>query len=204
MPFITEEIWQRLPARPARKRALAGSGASIMRAPYPRASRRQADAEAERAMGTLMDAVTAIRNIRGEMRIAPGLRLDAALRPTPDHQALFEAHRPLVETLAHCRLTSDPQAIRPANSALAVVGGSEIYVALEGVVDLAAERVRLAKEIKRAADAVGFLEAKLGRSEFLERAPAEVVEKERDRLTEQRRLRAKLEASLAWISEGRR
>ncbi len=197
MPFITEEIWQRLPGR-------AGSEASIMIAPYPRVSRRQLDADAERAMATLMAAITAVRNIRGEMRIAPGVVLDVTLRPSAEDDPLFAAHRPLLEALARCRVTSDPQARRRANSALAVLGATELYVGLEGVVDLAAERTRLAKEIKRTGETIAFLETKLGRPEFVERAPAEVVEKERGRLDEQARLRAKLEASLAWISEGAR
>jgi valyl-tRNA synthetase len=194
MPFITEEIWQRLPDR-------ARAGESIMVAPYPRATRRQLDGDAERAMGAVMDVITAVRNIRGEMRIAPGVTLEVTLRPVGKHEALFAAQAPLIEALARGRLTSDPRARRPAGSALAVVGPSEIYVKLAGVVDLIAERARLEKEIKRAADAVAFLEAKLARPEFVERAPAPVVEKERQRLAEQRQLQAKLEGSLAWIRE---
>jgi len=75
-------------------------------------------------------------------------------------------------------------------------------VNLAGVVDLAAERQRLAKEVKKAEDEIAFLEGKLGRPEFVARAPAEVVERERGRLAEQRRLRAKLGESLRAIAEG--
>jgi valyl-tRNA synthetase len=70
------------------------------------------------------------------------------------------------------------------------------------VVDVAAERARLDKEIRKVAETVGFLEGKLGRADFVERAPAEIVEKERQRLREQQELRQKLEASLGWISGG--
>jgi valyl-tRNA synthetase len=194
MPFITEEIWQRLPH----------AGESIMRAPYPRAQRRHLDPTAERQLGVVMDAVTAIRNIRGEMRVAPGVVLDVTLRPAREHQALFRAEGALVEALARCRLTTDPRATRPPGSAFAGVGGSEIYVVLAGVVDLTTEGARLRKEIERAAERVAFLEAKLGRRDFLDRAPAEVVAKERERLDQQRQLKAKLEASLAWIHDGPR
>jgi valyl-tRNA synthetase len=69
-------------------------------------------------------------------------------------------------------------------------------------VDFAGERARLEKEVRRAAEQIVFLEAKLARADFVERAPAEVVAKERERLGEQRRLKAKLEASLAAIDEG--
>src|SRR5439155_717011 len=81
-------------------------------------------------------------------------------------------------------LTVDPRATRPRNSALGVVGGTELHVALEGVVDLAAERQRLEKEIRRAEEAIAFGRAKLARPEFAERAPAEIVEKEREKLVE--------------------
>jgi valyl-tRNA synthetase len=192
MPFITEEIWQRLPH----------SGESIVIAPYPRAGRRQPDAE--RAMTALMSLITAVRNIRGEMRIAPGVVLDVTLRPGRGHQGLARDHAPLIEALARCRLTVEPRATRPAGSALAIVGPSEVYVALAGVVDLAAERTRLDKEIARASEQITFLEGKLARPEFVERAPAEVVAKERDRLAAQRQVKAKLEGSLAAITEGQR
>ena len=192
MPFITEELWQRLPH----------AGDSIMVAPYPRARGRRGDPEAERAMRAVMDVTTAIRTIRGEMRIPPGVALAATLRPPRDARGLFEAGRPLVEALARARLTLDPDAARPRNSALAVVGTAELYVELEGVVDLAAERQRLQKEIGRAAEAIAFLRGKLARKEFVERAPVEIVERERERLGEQEALRAKLAASLGWIGDG--
>src|SRR5262249_49387586 len=80
MPFITEELWQRLP-RDNR------APESIMIAAYPKASRRQQDADAERAMAVVMDAVTAIRNIRGEMRIAPGVTLAVTVKPGGEHAA---------------------------------------------------------------------------------------------------------------------
>src|SRR5574341_757597 len=191
MPFITEEIWQRLPHR----------GDSIMVAPYPKARAKQRDPAAERAMGAVMDVVTAVRNIRGEMRIAPSATLAATLRPGRDAAELFEANAPLVETLARVRLTVDTRATRPRNSALAVAGGAEIYVDLAGVVDLAAERQRLEKAIKKAGETVGFLTAKLARPEFVQRAPEEVVERERARLVEQEALRAKLTASLTWLDD---
>ena len=194
MPFITEEIWQRLPEH----------GESIMLAPYPKVGRGHADAAAERDMAIVMDTVTAIRNIRGEMRISPATTLDVTARPVAEHAAVLGAASALIETLARVRLSIDPAASRPAGAALAVVGGAELYVSLEGVVDVAAERARLDKEIRKVAETVGFIEGKLARPEFVERAPAEIVEKERQRLAEQREVREKLEASLAWIrtSEG--
>ncbi|HEV8585071.1 MAG TPA: valine--tRNA ligase [Methylomirabilota bacterium] len=189
MPFITEEIWQRLPHE----------GDSIMIAPYPRASRRLVDRAAEREMAVVMGVVTAIRAIRGEMRVPPGVTLAATVKAAGAHVALLRAHAPLVESLARAACTIDPQATRPPSSALGVVGATEIYVGLEGIVDLAAERQRLEKEIRRADETIAFGRAKLARPEFAERAPADIVEKEREKVAAHEALRDKLVASLAWV-----
>jgi valyl-tRNA synthetase len=192
MPFITEELWQRLP----------GAGESIMIAPYPRPGREGGDEAAAHDMAVVMDAVTAIRTIRGEMRISPGTPLSVTIRPAADDRGLFAGATGLIGTLARAEVRVDPAASRQRDTALAVLGASELYVDLAGVVDLAAERARLEKEIRRAAEAVSFIEAKLGRADFVERAPTEIVEKERQRLREQRQTQAKLEASLGWIRDG--
>jgi valyl-tRNA synthetase len=189
MPFITEELWQRLPH----------DGESIMVAAYPKASRTGADPEAERQMAVLIQAVTAIRNIRGEMRISPAQTLSVIVKAAEGDEPLLSAHAGLIESLARARVTIDPRATRPRASALGVIGRSEIYVTLEGLVDLAAERQRLEKEIKRVGDAIAFTRGKLARPEFSERAPAEVVDKEREKLVEQEALHAKLVASLGWV-----
>jgi valyl-tRNA synthetase len=189
MPFITEELWQRVPHE----------GESIMVAPYPKATAAP-DVAAEREMGMVMQVITAIRNIRGEMRVSPAQTLTVTVKAAAGDGALLRAHGTLVEALARARVTVDPGATRPPGaSALGVVGQSEIYVELEGLVDLAAERQRLEKEIKRTAEAITFTRAKLSRPDFTERAPAEIVDKERDKLAEQEALHAKLVASLSWV-----
>ncbi len=197
MPFLTEELWQRLPAAVRR-------GESIMIAKYPRVVRKAIDHEAEEQFRVVTDLIGGIRNIRGEMRISPSMTLTAAVKPGGAHGPLIADTTGLIETLGRAHLTVDPAATRPPTSAIAVVGPTEIYVHLAGVVDLAGERARLEKEIKRATDTVDFLEAKLARPEFVERAPAAVVDKERERLGAEREVRAKLQASLAWIAEGGR
>jgi valyl-tRNA synthetase len=189
MPFITEDIWQRLPH----------AGESIMIAPYPRATAAMVSPDAERAMSLLMQTVTAIRNIRGEMRISPAQSLTVTVKAAPADEPLLREYSALVETLARARVTVDPAATRPRASALGIAGQSELYVELEGLVDLAAERQRLEKEIKRTADVIAFTRGKLARPDFTERAPAEVVEKERDKLAEHQALHDKLVASLSWI-----
>src|SRR5205809_1460644 len=146
MPFVTEELWQRLPH----------VGESIMIAPYPKAALLAPDDAVERFVVLVMGAVSAVRNIRGEMRIGPGTILNVVIRPADADAEVFAAHRPLIEALGRATVTVDRAASRPKGSALGVVGTSELYVDLAGVVDVAAERQRLQKEIKRATDSVGF------------------------------------------------
>jgi valyl-tRNA synthetase len=192
MPFITEEIWQRLPH----------DGPSVMLAPFPKPQRNDQDAGAERDMTVLMAVTTAIRNIRGEMRIPPSTTLRAVLKPaTAKTAGLLRAHAPLVQSLARCEATVDPRAARPRASAMAIAERVECFVPLEGLVDLDAERQRLAKEIKKVEEQIGFLEGKLKGKEFKRKAPREVVEREEGRLAEQREIRAKLLESLRRISE---
>ena len=198
MPFITEELWQRLP-RGAR------APESIMIAAYPKASRKNIDASAEAEMAYVMDLIGGIRNVRGEMRIPPSLTLTTDVKPGgPTERLILDTSAPLIQALARTQITIDPTATRAANTAITVAGQTEAYTHLAGVVDLAAERARLEKELKRVADTTGFLEAKLARPDFVERAPAAIVEKERERLAEQHQLRQKLEGSLAWLGEASR
>jgi valyl-tRNA synthetase len=189
MPFITEELWQRLPH----------DGVSIVTAPYPKAAAPTADPDVDRFVALVMGAISAIRTIRGEMRVGPGPILDVTVRPSADDMRVFTGHQALIESLGRVRLTVNVAATRPRGAALGVVGDSEIYVALAGIVDTAAERQRLEKEIKRTRDSITGTRAKLNRPDFVERAPAEVVEKERDKLAEQEALLAKLTASLGWL-----
>jgi valyl-tRNA synthetase len=196
MPFISEEIWQRLP-----RAAGADAPASIMVAPFPRPARGAHDAGAEAEMETVIGIVSAIRSIRSESRISPAAELHVVVKaPAGVTAAVVSEAAPLMGALARAVITVDPAAARPPQSAVSVAQGAEIFVRLEGVVDLAAERQRLAREIERAAKEIAFLESKLGRPDFVERAPAEIVARERERLAEQQAAREKLTASLAALT----
>jgi valyl-tRNA synthetase len=190
MPFITEEIWQRLPkARPA--------AAHVMVAAYPRPRRSAIDAAAEAEMGLLMAVVTAVRNVRSEMQVPPARSVRVVIRP-PDaaRAAVLRAGAAPLAALARADLEVDPAATRPPRSAVAVVEECEIYVPLEGLVDVDAERQRLTRELGRVEDELSRLDTKLGRAEFRERAPAEVVSREEARREAQAALRAKLRDAL--------
>jgi valyl-tRNA synthetase len=190
MPFISEELWQRLPH----------TGESIMIAPFPKASRKARDPEAERLMAPVLDFVSAIRTVRSESRISPAVELQVSVRPAnPEVAAALGASTAVIGSLARAALTVAADGARPAGSAVATTPSGDVFVRLEGVVDFDAERQRLRKEVERAQKEIAFLEGKLGRREFVERAPAEVVERERARLAEQRQTEQKLAASLAAL-----
>jgi valyl-tRNA synthetase len=190
MPFISEELWQRLPHQ----------GDSIMIAPFPKASRKGRDPEAERLMAPVLDFVSAIRTIRSESRISPAVELAVSVKPAgPEVAAALASGAAVIGSLARAAITVAADGARPANSAMAATPSGDVFVRLEGVVDFEAERQRLRKEVERARKEIAFLEGKLGRPDFVERAPAEVVERERARLTEQRQTEQKLAASLAAL-----
>jgi valyl-tRNA synthetase len=190
MPFISEELWQRLPHK----------GESIMIAPFPKAIRKGRDPEAERLMAPVLDFVSAIRTVRSESRISPAVELAVTVKPSgPEVAAALESSLVVIGSLARAAITVSRDGARPAGSAVATTPSGDVFVRLEGVVDFEAERQRLRKEIERSRKEITFLEGKLGRPDFVERAPAEVVERERERLAEQRQIEQKLTTSLAAL-----
>jgi valyl-tRNA synthetase len=197
MPFISEELWQRLPHQ---GESIPAPARSIMIAPFPKAGRKGRDPEAERLMAPILDFVSAIRTIRSESRISPAVELAVSVKPAdPEVAGALAAGAAVIGSLARAAIAVAADGARPANSAMAATPSGDVFVRLEGVVDFEAERARLRKEVERARKEIAFLEGKLGRADFVERAPALVVERERARLTEQRETEQKLAASLAAL-----
>ncbi len=189
MPFITEEIWQRVAP-------LAGcSGETIARQPYPQPDPDRIDAAATDEMAWIMAFVLGVRRIRGEMNIALGRPLPILLQggEARDHERLA-AHWHYLEPLA--RLASarrlEPDEAAP-ESATALVGTLKILIPMAGLIDRDAELARLAKETARRRKDLERGERKLANADFLERAPAEVVDKERRRVAELRDALARLD-----------
>jgi valyl-tRNA synthetase len=176
MPFITEELWQKVAP-------LAGrSGDSICVAAYPVAQANKIDAEAEAEIAAFKQLVDACRNLRGELGMSPAQRLP--LLACGD-VALLERHRPALQALAKI---SDvrifpaeaewTQAVQAAPTT--VVGGTRLALFIE--VDVAAERERLGKDVLRLQGEIVKAQGKLGNASFVDRAPPAVVEQERQRL----------------------
>src|SRR5262249_2477608 len=178
MPFISEEIWQRLPRE---SRAKTKSPGSIMVAAFPKAERKGRDAAAEREMAPVVAVVSAIRTVRSESRISPAVELAVTVACAPTKASKLRAAVPLIGALARASVTIDPRASRPAQSAHAVADGADVFVHLEGVVDVAAERARLQKEIDKARKEAAFVAEKVARPDFVQRAASGVVARDQAR-----------------------
>jgi valyl-tRNA synthetase len=193
MPFVTEEVWQRLP-KPA---SLSGS---IVVALYPTADESLLDPRAEADMDLLQRLTTEVRNLRAMSNVPPGKRVAAAVVCPPALERLVAAHAALLcdlGKLGELRL----ERTRPTGAAMVAGGFAEVEVFLNllGVVDLAAERARLTRELeKRRADLAG-VERKLEKADFLARAPAAVVKKERERARAAREEVERLERNLLGL-----
>ncbi len=174
MPFLTEEIWGNLPV----------TGESIMIQAWPE-SPAYYDAIAEDNMTLLMEVIKATRNIRAEMKVSPGQKIEILiLAPDALQRAVLETGKADVLKLtggASLELF-DALAEKPKLAASAVLEGVEIYLPLKGLMDLDKEVARLEKEISQAGKEKQSLEAKLSNSGFTSKAPAQVVAKERERL----------------------
>ncbi len=172
MPFVTEEIWHTLP----------GTRGSIMNAVFPadredRADTRSED-QAESDMGLLIELISAIRNIRGEMNIAPSVALAATVQTRDSKlKTLIDRQQGIVMNLAKLSAFEVNQSTRrPKSSATAVVGGATIFIPLEGVIDFDLEVRRLEKEINKLAKELAVVSKKLENKNFLSKAPHDVVE----------------------------
>jgi len=193
MPFITEEIWQTLPKAGAGfvGRGSAGADckppASIMLAAYPRWKQEWAafdDGAAE--MELVMAVISGIRNIRGEMEVPPSKSIAAVLdcKSTTSLQ-LLKKNEVYIMGLARLSDLAIGQGVeRPTDAALQVTGDVEIVVPLKGLVNVEEEEKRLLKEIGKIDKDMEFLGGKLENPSFVERAPADVVAKEREKLAE--------------------
>jgi len=173
IPFITEELWQKVAPLAGKK------GETIMLAPYPKSQPEKIDEAAERDMAVLKEWTNATRNLRAEAKLPPGERLPlyaTAEPPVTDIAATLAAVRVLARLSDVKKVASLPDSPSP----VAVVGEARLMLYKE--VDPAAERGRLQKETARLAGEIAKAQVKLSNASFVERAPAQVVAQERERL----------------------
>ncbi|MEW6231561.1 MAG: valine--tRNA ligase [Chloroflexota bacterium] len=198
MPFVTEEIWQHLlfskaaamvlpnlPGEPALFTSKEGGRGSIMVAPYPQAEERYYNDAAEREMGLVLEIVRAIRNARVEFEVEPNRRI-AALIAAGSNAGWLGDQAAVIAALARVdpeRLAIAPHlAEKPSQALGLVVGTVEVLLPLAGMIDLAAEQARLEREMAATESEIARAVALLGNASFVSRAPANVVEKEKEKL----------------------
>ncbi|HYA26399.1 MAG TPA: valine--tRNA ligase [Thermodesulfovibrionales bacterium] len=178
MPFVTEEIWQTI------RQTVADSAESIAISHYPEGLPR--DIQAEEEMLYIMDAVGGIRNIRGELNIAPSAEVTVLIRTFSEGtDKILVNNIPLIKRLARAgEITVGRDVGKPKGCATGVRDLFQIYVPVEGLLNIEEEIARLTKEKLKVAESLGFLDKKLLSEDFLKRAPQNVVEKERVRYQE--------------------
>jgi len=194
-PFISEEIWQRV-------RPIIGANCdSIMQTDFPVAAGVDADSEAEAEMRWVMGFILGIRQIRGEMDIAPSRKLDVILQNANGQDREYLARNR--QYLARLAGIESPRLLGAADaapiSAVALLGTMEILVPMAGLIEPAAELERLSKRLRKAEVDLGKLTAKLENADFAKNAPSDIVAKDRLRIEELRIEIAQLSAQISRV-----
>ncbi len=186
VPFVTEELWHNV----------FDGDSSLMRTRYPGELPRFP--EAERQMEILLNAVTGIRSVRGELNIAPSVEIRADIKTlSKEVEEVIENNLVSIKKLTRCReLNAGPGIQRVEGSAVAVHEGMEVYIPLSGLLDVGAEVKRLQKEMDKIDEALRFLNKKLLNEDFLNNAPKNVLEKDKTKHDELLTKRAKLDENL--------
>lgn len=177
MPFLTEEIWQKLQSE---------SAGTIVLAEYPVVNEDMINAEVEKTMAFIQEVLKSIRNIRTEMNIAPSKGIVAKLNTAEgEEQVILEENRNYIMKLANLsEFVVGCDIEKPKMAAVKVVASTEIYVDLEGALDKEKEIEKLKKEIEKNQKEVERLDAKLGNQGFLAKANPDVIEKEKEKQKE--------------------
>ncbi|MFB3924819.1 MAG: valine--tRNA ligase [Syntrophales bacterium] len=188
MPFLTEEIWHKL----------VKDGSFVMISEFPVADKSMYDPDADRDMDLIMGIIGSVRNIRGEMNILPAKKLKAMVAISDDRTAqMLKTWQEYIVSLARLSDLSVETRVaeEPKGVGTAVVGSARVYVFLEGVVDVAGERMRLEKEITRLTKDLSIVAKKLSNSDFKKKAAEAVVRKEESRFKELKEKLSILEAA---------
>ncbi len=189
MPFITEEIYHLMFERKA--------GESISTSDFPEVNESLINPEAEAEIDFTQNIITAVRNVRGEMNIPPSRNLRVLIKT----DKLTETQTGFIKSLGRIdNLEFGSDIVKPKGSASALVKNAEIFIPLEGIIDLEVERVRVEKEIQRIGGLLKSVNGKLSNEKFVNNAPADVVEKERIKKADWESAVVKLKEILSDIS----
>ncbi|RAP28881.1 valine--tRNA ligase [Brevibacillus laterosporus] len=189
MPFITEEIWQALPHQ----------GESITVAAWPQAKSELTFNDAEAEMSLLMDIIRSVRNIRAEVNVPMSKKIELVIKANDQQslQCLQRGEEFLVRFCNPEKLVIGADLEAPEKAMSAVVTGAELFLPLAGLLDLVQERKRLEKEIDTLNKEVDRIEKKLNNPGFMAKAPANVIEEEKAKMTDYANKREKVVARLA-------
>ncbi len=192
MPFVTEAIWRHLPHMPTH-------GESLMTSRWPTESD-WIDAESEESFARLQEIIRAIRNVRSEYNVEPSRRI-SAIFSADGHLSLLRDNRDLL--LSQARLSEDVEMAEasavPEKAVALAAGGISVYLPLAGMVDLNAERQRLQKELDNINNQVERAEKLLANQGFIAKAPADVVQREQDKIVELKVRREQIQSNLNEI-----
>jgi valyl-tRNA synthetase len=194
MPFITEELWQKM---------IESAENSIMISQFPAPNKAWKDEKAEKEMQLLMDIITSIRNIRGEMQIPPSRKLQVLISENDGHVInTIKNGKDYIINMANLEtLRVEADLVEPKGVATGVIGSTKIFVPLAGIVDTTGEKARLQKEITKIEKDLQQCSKKLANRDFLEKAAEAVIKKEEEKLKEFKERHAALEAALKKLQE---
>jgi valyl-tRNA synthetase len=194
MPFLTEEIWQQIPGE--------RDVESICVRRYPLSDDGIKDPEAEQKMEVIIDAISGIRSIRGELNISPSLEIRAVIRTQDGTDEILKGNLLYLKKLARVGEIEIGDAVEsPKNSASEIKPLMEIFVPLKGIIDTEVEIERLKKDIKKHETELAFIGKKLSNEGFIRKAPKEVVDKKRANYDE---IKDKIKSFTANIEKLRR
>ena len=194
-PFVTEELWQRLPRPASRPKTIA-------LAAYPTAADARADDAALRDMALVQEVVTAIRTIRTEHEVHPAASVSVLVRaPDAASAALVARETVAIEALAKCALGDAGTTGRPVGFVLDVAAGFEVLVGLKGLVDATKEAARIERQLKGLEKDIAADEKKLSLASFVDKAPPDVVTETRARLAANKKKKTQIEESRSLVSE---
>jgi valyl-tRNA synthetase len=194
MPFVSEELWQALPH----------DGETLAQAAWPKAKSSWLDAQVEREVAFLQGVVVAVRNLRAESKIPPGRAVPVVVRGGAAQLDLLDKLRAQLLPLARIEtLTLSRAGRRPQVAASAVVEGAEVFLPLEGLIDLDEERARLAREAQKLLTDLEGVKKKLRNQDFLRKAKPEIVQRENERLGQLEETLEKLQRAQQSLSSVR-
>ncbi len=202
IPFITEEIW-RLLNRAAPQRGLdevLSPVEDLIIAPWPQAELERRDEAIEARFARFQTALTAVREIRARQNIPPRKPIEFSIRCEESDAELLRPMVPYFASMAQANSVGiGPGVTPPPTHAKASLPGMEIFVNMEGFIDVAAEKLKLEKEREKIEKLIQGKEKKLSNQQFVEKAPADVVQRERESLAEMKQQLASITSTLAML-----